>query len=116
DDFTTPTFDDRHGIIKGGSWISAGNESRHASRYAFRRHFFQHAGLRYIVSEAPVLNPASTYETDALLSQYAEFHYGDEAFGVPNFPKALADIAISAQRRFGNGQFGRALDLGCATG
>ena len=96
DDFTTPTFDDRHAIIKGGSWIATGNESRHASRYAFRRHFFQHAGFRYIVSEAPVLNPASTYETDALLSQYAEFHYGDEAFGVPNFPKALADIAISA--------------------
>ena len=116
DDFTTPTFDDRHAIIKGGSWISAGNESRHASRYAFRRHFFQHAGLRYIVSEAPVINPASSYETDTLLSQYAEFHYGDEAFGVPNFPKALADIAIAAQRRFGKGRFGRALDLGCATG
>ena len=116
DDFTAPTFDDRHNIIKGGSWISTGNESRHASRYAFRRHFFQHAGFRYIVSEAPVINPASSYESDALLSQYAEFHYGDEHFGVPNFPRALADIAIDAQRRLGNGQFRRALDLGCATG
>lgn len=116
DDFTTPTFDDRHNLIKGGSWISAGNESRAASRYAFRRHFFQHAGFRYVVSEAPVVNPASSYETDALLSQYAEFHYGDERFGVPNFPKALAQIAIEAQRRFGNGRLVRALDLGCATG
>lgn len=116
DDFTTPTFDDRHNLIKGGSWISTGNESRHASRYAFRRHFFQHAGFRYIVSDAPVVNPASAYETDALLSQYAEFHYGDGAFGVPNFPKALAEIAIDAQRQYGNGRFARALDLGCATG
>lgn len=116
DDFTTPTFDDRHNIIKGGSWISSGNEARHTSRYAFRRHFFQHAGFRYVVTDTPVLNPASTYETDALLSQYAEFHYGDEVFGVPNFPKALADIAIDAHCRLGNGRFERALDLGCATG
>ena len=29
--------------------------------------------------------PASQYETDKLLSEYAEFHYGDSYFGVPNF-------------------------------
>jgi putative 4-mercaptohistidine N1-methyltranferase len=116
DDFTTPTFDDRHTIIKGGSWAATGNESRHSSRYAFRRHFFQHAGFRYVVTDAPVVDRLSTYETDAMVSQYAEFHYGDDVFGVGNFPKALADIAIDAQRRFGEGRFGRALDLGCATG
>lgn len=27
DDFSPPTFDGRHNIIKGGSWISAGNEA-----------------------------------------------------------------------------------------
>ena len=27
DDFTTPTFDERHNLIKGGSWISCGNEA-----------------------------------------------------------------------------------------
>jgi len=116
DDFTTPTFDLRHNLIKGGSWISAGNLARHTSRYAFRRHFFQHAGFRYVVTDTPATNPASSYETDALLSQYAEFHYGDSVFGVPNFPKALADIAIDANQRLGNGCFKRALDLGCATG
>lgn len=116
DDFTSPTFDDRHNIIKGGSWISAGNESRHASRYAFRRHFFQHAGFRYVVTGTPVTNPASAYETDAMVSQYAEFHYGDAALGVPNFPRAMAQLAIDAHGRHGNGKRGRALDLGCATG
>lgn len=50
DDFTTPTYDNRHNIIKGGSWISCGNEALSSSRYAFRRHFFQHAGFRYIIS------------------------------------------------------------------
>ncbi len=117
DDFTTPTFDNRHNIIKGGSWISTGNEARHVSRYAFRRHFFQHAGFRYIVSAASAILPDSRYETDALLSQYAEFHYGDDYFGVPNFPCAVVDLAIAAWTRHGKGlPARRALDLGCATG
>src|SRR5690606_40308719 len=51
DDFSTPTFDGRHNIIKGGSWISAGNEALHSARYAFRRHFFQHACFRYVASD-----------------------------------------------------------------
>ena len=40
DDFSTPTFDTRHNLIKGGSWISTGNEATRDARYAFRRHFF----------------------------------------------------------------------------
>ncbi|MEW5832387.1 MAG: 5-histidylcysteine sulfoxide synthase [Campylobacterota bacterium] len=48
DDFSTPTFDGKHNLIKGGSWASTGNEIVAASRYAFRRHFYQHAGFRYV--------------------------------------------------------------------
>ncbi|MBI3873983.1 MAG: 5-histidylcysteine sulfoxide synthase [Arcobacter sp.] len=48
DDFSFPTFDTRHNMIKGGSFISTGNEVLLNSRYAFRRHFFQHAGFRYV--------------------------------------------------------------------
>ncbi|MBS1159013.1 MAG: ovoA [Proteobacteria bacterium] len=113
DDFTTPTFDDRHNLIKGGSWISCGNEAAPVARYAFRRHFFQHAGFRYVVAAAPATPPASYYETDRLVSEYIEFHYGDEYFAVPNFPRALADLAIAAM---GDKPARRALDLGCATG
>jgi len=51
EDFTTPTFDNRHNIIKGGSFISTGNEALYHARYAFRRHFYQHAGFRYVESE-----------------------------------------------------------------
>ncbi len=113
DDFTVPTFDERHNLIKGGSWISCGNEAVTGSRYAFRRHFFQHAGLRYVVAEAPTRAPPSRYETDSLVAQYVEFHYGDEYFGVPNFPRALARLAIEAM---GERPAGKALDLGCAAG
>ncbi|GBG12897.1 SAM-dependent methyltransferase [Novimethylophilus kurashikiensis] len=113
DDFTTPTFDERHNLFKGGSWISCGNEALLSARYAFRRHFFQHAGFRYVVGEPPKAPVSSMYETDKLLSEYAEFHYGDEYYGVPNFPKALAQIAIETMA----GKPRRsALDLGCATG
>ncbi len=113
DDFTTPTFDNQHNLIKGGSWVSCGNETLRSSRYAFRRHFFQHAGFRYVVSDAPAKQPTSNYETDKLLSEYAEFHYGDNYFDVSNFPRALAEIAISAM---GNRPKRTALDLGCASG
>ncbi len=113
DDFTTPTYDGRHNLFKGGSWISCGNEALRSARFAFRRHFFQHAGFRYVVADAPASVPDSHYETDRLLSEYAEFHYGDEYFGVPNFPRALAQIAI---RAMGDRPARSALDLGCAAG
>lgn len=113
DDFTTPTFDGRHNLIKGGSWISTGNEALKSARYAFRRHFFQHAGFRYIVTDTPLEENASHYESDKLLSEYAEFHYGDSYFGVPNFCQALSEYAIEhLQSR----PAAKALDLGCATG
>ncbi|MBP7178190.1 MAG: 5-histidylcysteine sulfoxide synthase [Moraxellaceae bacterium] len=113
DDFTTPTFDGRHNLIKGGSWISCGNESLRSSRYAFRRHFFQHAGFRYVVSDADATAPNAYYESDRQLSEYAEFHYGDTYYGVDNFPKALAAIGIAAMA---GKPVRTALDLGCATG
>lgn len=113
DDFSIPTFDERHNLIKGGSWISCGNEALRASRYAFRRHFFQHAGFRYVVGVPPSMPLASRYEDDVLLAQYAEFHFGQTYFDVPNFPRAVAQIALELTqgrpRR-------RALDIGCAVG
>lgn len=113
DDFTTPTYDDRHAIMKGGSWISGGNEAEPDSRYAFRRHFFQHCGFRYIVS-SHTPPPPSHYETDRLLSEYAEFHYGANYFGVENFSHAIVERAMKA---LGNeGARARALDIGCASG
>ncbi len=111
DDFSTPTFDGKHTLIKGGSWISTGNEALKSSRYAFRRHFFQHAGFRYLVShhqEPVIVNP---YETDTLVAQYLDFQYGPSHFGVANYAEALAGLASELC-----GRHDRALDIGCATG
>lgn len=119
DDFTTPTYDNKHNLFMGGSWISTGNEINGHSRYAFRRHFFQHAGFRYIESEEAVKTHFSTYETDDAVSQYCEFHYGDEYFGVPNFAENYAQSAIKAIQQDADfkGKTGlRALEVGCSVG
>ncbi|MGL5408380.1 MAG: putative 4-mercaptohistidine N1-methyltransferase, partial [Shewanella sp.] len=115
DDFSTPTFDGKHNLIKGGSWISTGNEALASSRYAFRRHFYQHAGFRYVESgQNPTpMAEANVYETDELLSQYLEFHYGAEYFDVPNFcvngvKQALAELQLT--------HTAKALDIGCSVG
>ena len=124
DDFSVPTFDGRHNLIKGGSWISTGNEALASARYAFRRHFFQHAGFRTIIEEpgnAAVTAGSRLYETDQLVTQYLDFHYfdallggaGSTPLGVPNFPRAcVAAIVphVPAARRE------RCLDIGCSVG
>ena len=113
DDFSTPTFDTRHNLIKGGSWISTGNEATRDARYAFRRHFFQHAGFRYVESSAPVMICDEQYETDQAAILYCEAHYGAEQFGVPNFPRAVAEICL---QQMAGRRLDHALDLGCAVG
>ena len=114
DDFTTPTFDNKHNLIKGGSWISTGNEAMAQSRYAFRRHFFQHAGFRYVEAALPIQVNDLDYESDTQVSQYSEFHYGDTYFNVENFAKASAHFCLRHMPEESKG--GKALDLGCAVG
>jgi len=113
DDFTTPTYDGQHKLIKGGSWISSGNETRLSARYAFRPHFFQHAGFRYISAEHKATQNMAYYESDQLLAQYAEFHFGEVWYNVKNFPKALVELALAAKPSI---KTNKALDLGCACG
>ena len=113
DDFSTPTFDTQHNLIKGGSWISTGNEATRESRYAFRRHFFQHAGFRYVLSEQPLKEPQAMYETDYAVSQYCEAHYGPDYYHIANFPATCATLALS---HMADKPKTKALDLGCAVG
>lgn len=122
DDFTTPTFDNQHNLFKGGSWISSGNEINGESRYAFRRHFFQHAGFRYVESAAAVKTEFATYETAADVIEACEFHYGESYLGVENFAKAYAQLAVkSVQALTGGVIFGannrlKVLEVGCSVG
>ncbi len=112
DDFSAPTFDGKHQIFKGGCWISTGNYAIKDSRYAFRRHFFQISGLRYVEAE-PLPEPdVNVYETDKMVSRYIEFHWGEAKLDVPNFPVACVE-ELSKHLEGRNTR--RALDIGCAT-
>lgn len=90
DDFSTPTFDGKHNMIKGGSWISTGNETTYHSRYAFRRHFYQHAGIRLVESETPLVIQNNEYETDEEVTLACEKDWTAQ----PNFSKQLSELIL----------------------
>ena len=95
DDFSTPTFDGKHNLIKGGSWISTGNEATKHSRYAFRRHFYQHAGFRMIESETPLNIQNADYETDHEVTVSCEANWGDKFTLNPSFFHELSLIVLT---------------------
>ncbi len=107
DDFSVPTFDTRHNLIKGGSFISTGNEAIRDSRYAFRRHFYQHAGFRYISSPALVEAEDNLYEDDPSIVPFCDLDWGSDfaLWLIDSFRDLLPD-------QMG----GNALNLGCKTG
>ncbi len=123
DDFTMPTFDDKHNLIKGGSWSSTGNLQKAYSRYAFRRHFMQHAGFRPVVdgskevlktdhdpvnvvtqssasAEAMLINP---YETDPLVNMYCLFDFAERinclGMPFPQFPVVQAILCEQVMKK-----------------
>mgnify|MGYP000060338641 FL=1 len=53
------------------------------------------------------------YETDTSTSQYCDFHYGNEYFGVKNFPKNSVELLLPF---FKNINTNKVLDLGCSVG
>ncbi|MGB0938326.1 MAG: 5-histidylcysteine sulfoxide synthase [Colwellia sp.] len=125
DDFSTPTFDGRHNLIKGGSWISTGNEAIKHSRYAFRRHFTQHAGFRTIktnTADIPSIE-VTPYETNNGICIQLEHHYGEELPHYHNYPKQIALAVKDAfekhqtnlQNRISNLQ-PKLLNIGCSVG
>lgn len=60
-----------------------------------------------------IFKEKNIYETDESVSQYCDFQYGEDCFGVLNFALACATKAIGYTKETPKN---RALDLGCATG
>jgi 5-histidylcysteine sulfoxide synthase/putative 4-mercaptohistidine N1-methyltranferase len=121
DDFSTPTFDGKHNLIKGGSWISSGNEATKHSRYAFRRHFFQHAGFRYVQSERNELPNlvANHYENDTVICQQLHAQYGQAKSAIPlavkNYSQQMIDQLMKSVDKY-QVATDSCLDLGCSVG
>jgi len=121
DDFSTPTFDGKHNLIKGGSWASTGNEAIKHSRYAFRRHFFQHAGFRYVQSQQqPLPNLAPNhYETNTDICRQLHAHYGAGRSAMPlvakNYSQQIAEQVLASVDKY-QITTQKCLDLGCSVG
>jgi len=113
DDFTVPTFDGKHSLINGGSWVSCGNLATQKSRYGFRRHFYQHAGFRYVESNYEENIMTNPYTTDTIISQYCHFSWGGNALGVENYPAACARLSLEYMK---DKPKTKAFDIGCAIG
>ncbi len=113
DDFTVPTYDGKHNLIKGGSWASCGNVASTYSRYAFRRHFFQHAGFRYVQSDNKEEYIDNSYESDKSISIYCHFDWGESYLDMENFSSRSVGIILDYLE---GRPKGRALDLGCMIG
>jgi len=104
DDFSTPTFDTKHNLINGGSWASSGNEITKHSRYAFRRHFYQHAGFRYVVSNQNQAYQKEHILFDKSVASSCEANY-------QNYDKGDIKTILSFIPKDAN-----ILNVGCSTG
>lgn len=126
DDFSTPTFDGKHNLIKGGSWISTGNEAQKHSRYAFRRHFFQHAGFRYVQSDSQEIpiDAVNIFEENPSVAKQLELHYGDLTHSQMDSPPLaisqsdnyLTECVNTSLKAINTESIQRVLDLGCSVG
>lgn len=119
DDFSMPTFDGRHFCMKGGAWISTGNEATRDARFAFRRHFFQFVGIRYVEGEA--VNEARHLRKflgmDPEVDAATDFAYGRQPNeAIPNAAVALSHHAMKIFEKFATVKPTRALELACGAG
>ncbi len=96
-------------MIKGGSFVSTGNESFRSARYAFRRHFHQFAGFRYVTSDHEPKMPDCCYsETDEVVEQFLKIHYLDEESYIRKVSDMIVEKCMSPEERI--------LIVGCSVG
>ena len=113
DDFSTPTFDGQHNLIKGGSWMSTGNEATRDSRYAFRRHFHQHAGFRYVsskYSKVPI-TAVTKCEMQTDIGRLLHHHFGVNSHQADHDLQQVLDLVQPYLT-----SNSKVLDLGCGVG
>ena len=104
DDFSTPTFDGKHNLILGASWASSGNELLKHARYAFRKHFFQHASFRYCISDNEEEQNQNIEKDKECVAKLKEEYISD------NIVKKVQEALQYAKKT------NKALDMGCGCG
>ena len=124
DDFSMPTFDGCHRQMKGGAWVSTGNEATRDARFAFRRHFYQFIGIRFIEGEdkdeTAVMKNILGMDPPVDLASQRAFENPPSSVDIsPKAPfgKVVADLAKDAYNSHATQlPKKRALDLFCGGG
>jgi len=124
DDFSMPTFDGQHRQMKGGCWVSTGNEATRDARFAFRRHFFQCIAIRFIeggdVDEMSVMKDVLGLDPQVDLAAQRAFQDPPASVAVvPHqaFGKTVAELAKAAFAQFcPAAPTKRAMDVFCGGG
>ncbi|KEG14416.1 generic methyltransferase [Trypanosoma grayi] len=118
DDFSMPTFDGRHACMKGGAWISTGNEATRDARFAFRRHFFQYIGLRYVegVPADEQRYCQSVLGLDPEVDVITDVNFRKSFEGIPNGCAKIAKYAMAQFTAHAKTEAKRALDFACGAG
>ncbi|CCW59617.1 unnamed protein product [Phytomonas sp. EM1] len=118
DDFSLPTFDGLHASMKGGTWVTTGNAATRDARFAFRRHFFQYIGVRYIEGDDVELSKylSSPIGLDPEVDAITDTCYRDYFAGIPNGCLRVANFALDSFNKHAKVPPTRAMDLACGSG
>lgn len=118
DDFSVPTFDGRHTCMKGGAWISTGNEATRDARFAFRRHFFQFIGLRYVVGDNIDMSKYSRKGAglDPEVDMMTDTSFRESFGGIDNGCVKIAQYAKEMFDKYAKVKPDRAMDFACGAG
>jgi hypothetical protein len=94
------------------------NGATRNSRYSFRRHFYQHAGFRYVESAEPVDQSMTLMERDPEVVRELDAHYTVPAVwaGLKPFPAHCAELVRKAVASLlGNSGVAESVNTGPAT-
>lgn len=109
EDYSSATFDGRHYIIKGGSFATIGNLSTKHARDAFRRHFYQFAGFRYVECPVePAIPKVLLDENDQIVERFLKIHYQQNGSYVHHCIRLIKQICADKNQKF--------LNVGCSVG
>jgi 5-histidylcysteine sulfoxide synthase len=139
EDFSTPCFDGLHHVIKGGSFMSTGNEASVYSRFHFRPHFHQHASFRVVEQLSDEMITSDTDATGPYVGQYPfrrssasltkeaatkthskvliQKYFGEISRGFNlGASRSMRDIVLDGMKLLGIGSNARVLDVNCGMG
>jgi len=97
--------------MKGGSFISTGSEPMKKTRYAFRRHFYQFAGFRYV--ESDIKMEVDKHCTANVTDANVEMNLKHQYLCCDSY---VNDVLEKIKEVIGDTKYNKVLTIGCSVG